>query len=300
MRIGQRMRIDHQTAEVVAALREVDVEPVLLKGPAVARWLYDGPGERTYVDIDLLVPPDCFDTAEERLIAEGFRAWDEGPSADHAVTLVRPGDHASVDLHRCLHGTEAAAPELVRAAVWTDHDELELGSCTVAVPSVPVRLLHAVLHLRPKDQAGSQAWTDLERAVQREPLEAWRRAVDIGRTLGVDGDIGPLLRLVGGGADLADQLGLSRKPSEGLLCEHRRNAPGLSRTRHRLHGLAPTERLRLLRRIVLPPADAMRRSYPVASKGSSGLVLAYLWRPCSVLGDWIGHRRRTGGRPTLR
>ncbi len=39
------------------------IRPLLIKGPAVAAWLYDDPAERWYGDVDLLVDPELFDAA---------------------------------------------------------------------------------------------------------------------------------------------------------------------------------------------------------------------------------------------
>ena len=52
------------TAEVVTALRDAEIESLLLKGPATVRWLYaDDPSARLYTDVDLLVPPAAFAAA---------------------------------------------------------------------------------------------------------------------------------------------------------------------------------------------------------------------------------------------
>jgi hypothetical protein len=60
------LRADATTAEVVGALRGAGVRPILLKGPAFARLLYDTePAARSYVDADLLV--------EQRLVPEAGR-----------------------------------------------------------------------------------------------------------------------------------------------------------------------------------------------------------------------------------
>ncbi len=53
---------------------------VLLKGPAVALYLYpENPSLRTYRDIDLLVDPQVFDAAEALLAGLGYSLLDRGP-----------------------------------------------------------------------------------------------------------------------------------------------------------------------------------------------------------------------------
>lgn len=56
---------------IVARLRDGGVEPVLVKGPAIAR-LYPERGLRPFTDLDLCVRPDRYDTAAAILRAGGF------------------------------------------------------------------------------------------------------------------------------------------------------------------------------------------------------------------------------------
>jgi len=49
------LHLDAVTAEVVEAFRAVGVRTILLRGPAVGKWLYQEVGDRSYVDVDLLV-----------------------------------------------------------------------------------------------------------------------------------------------------------------------------------------------------------------------------------------------------
>jgi hypothetical protein len=61
------------TAEAVQALRDQGVRAILIKGPTIAQWLYDDPADRPYQDIDLMVAPDRYGTAEEILGGLGYR-----------------------------------------------------------------------------------------------------------------------------------------------------------------------------------------------------------------------------------
>src|SRR5437667_12114242 len=51
----RRVAIDVVTAEVSEALRAAGMRCILLKGPALTRWLYPRGEERSYLDVDLLV-----------------------------------------------------------------------------------------------------------------------------------------------------------------------------------------------------------------------------------------------------
>ena len=57
--------LDRVTGEIVVAWRKAGVRTVQLKGPAITRWLYREREFRGYVDIDLLVPDQDVEAAEE-------------------------------------------------------------------------------------------------------------------------------------------------------------------------------------------------------------------------------------------
>jgi len=98
-------------AEARAALGDVPAAPI--KGIAYATTIYDHPGERPMIDVDLLVPPDRFDEACRRLARAGLRAV-PAPPRHHAVTFT--GGAAELDLHRSIVPPGWAAVDL--DGVW--------------------------------------------------------------------------------------------------------------------------------------------------------------------------------------
>src|SRR5207248_10574335 len=64
--------LDVALAEVACALSRAGLRSLVLKGPAIASWLYDDPADRAYGDIDLLVDPARFAQAESVLGRLGF------------------------------------------------------------------------------------------------------------------------------------------------------------------------------------------------------------------------------------
>jgi hypothetical protein len=67
VRTAHGMAVDQVAAEVVSAFRREGIDTVLLKGPALARWLHPE-GGRSYGDTDLLVAPVDFPAAEAVLV----------------------------------------------------------------------------------------------------------------------------------------------------------------------------------------------------------------------------------------
>jgi hypothetical protein len=91
---------EREIQEVVELLRSNDVEPVLVKGWAIAR-LYDEPGLRPYGDIDLCVDPDQYLTAKALLEDEVYRKY----RVDLHKGVVRLGNQPWGELYsrsRCL------------------------------------------------------------------------------------------------------------------------------------------------------------------------------------------------------
>lgn len=180
--LARTMLADALAAEVVTALRGAGIEPLLLKGPALAERLY-APEPRPYVDADLLVAPGEHAAAERVLAGLGLerdeRDWATG--AEHDAPWRRPGEPASVDLHRFPPGADRVDP----AVVWR---ALARRGVTRTVPGsdVPVRTLddpglalvvalHVAHHLGDGSDAGRPA-EDLARALRLIAPRAWRRS----------------------------------------------------------------------------------------------------------------------------
>src|SRR4051794_2286193 len=69
---AQTLSVDLLTAEVTATMRTREIRFILLKGPAIAAWLYRGAGFRPYGDCDLLLSPEQMPAAQEMLLEMGF------------------------------------------------------------------------------------------------------------------------------------------------------------------------------------------------------------------------------------
>jgi hypothetical protein len=112
--------LERRLGQVVRALLEEDVEPVVLKGPTLARPFY-GSIVRTYGDIDLLVPVAGWRRALDVLARSGFRRLIPEPRPGFDERFGKGASHADpegyeVDLHRTL--------VLGPFGLWIDPDEL--------------------------------------------------------------------------------------------------------------------------------------------------------------------------------
>ncbi|HSI26006.1 MAG TPA: nucleotidyltransferase family protein, partial [Aeromicrobium sp.] len=147
------LALDGAAADVVRALAAANIAHLLLKGPAMAHWLYaEDPSSRTYTDVDLLVSPADFEAAEDVIAGMGFLRPVSG-YRDRIESWVpesaweRPGAPPTfVDLHRGFHGVPVGAWD----SFWTVMDEqtalIEVGGAHMRIPDAAGCALIAALH----------------------------------------------------------------------------------------------------------------------------------------------------------
>jgi hypothetical protein len=280
--IALRLRVDGWTAEVVSAMRRESIEPILLKGPVIARWLYaEEPAARTYCDCDLLVGPRDTDRARALLAELGF-AVQEHPliAADehHARIFLRAGDGANVDLHRTMHGMEAIPEQRVWATARRHVTRLEVGGVSMDVPDAALRSLNVALHPVPEDGPASRAWRDLERALECVEDSGWRAALRLARELGIEHELAARLRRLPKGAQLADRLGIT---TEGSAYYNLRGAVSAGRAPRTVLAIShlrsqPSRgaQLRYAVAKLVPSAEQLRQENALARRGAGGLLLA--------------------------
>jgi hypothetical protein len=289
--LAHALAVDATAAEVIGALRDAGVAPVLLKGPVLAAWLYDVSDPRPYVDADLLISPSQQPDAERVLNALGFtrivRSWETERRVEHDSQWERSGDVGTIDLHRTLPGVRGVSPETLWSHVWPHTVDWEMPSPggMVRVLDEPARALLVALHLAHHLADGgisARPLADLERALARTSQHTWEGAVVLAGRLRAQAQLARGLHAVSGGDLLAEHLGL---PAPSIGYEVAEGIERLAATR----GIRA--RLRLLVGTLFPSPSYLRWSSPLARRGRLGLVLAYLLRPFVVLlNAWRGYR----------
>lgn len=271
--IGQRLRVDSWTAEAIVALRERSIRAVLLKGPAVACWLYrDDPYARPYADADLLVAPDQRQAAGDVLRRLGYEMYGESVLAvdePHARHFHRLADAAAVDLHRVIHCTEHIATQRVWNALSTGTETLAVAGIDVEIPSTAVRVLHLVLHLSSYDTSESQPWRDLQRALQVVDPHTWHDAAQIARSLGIAGQFGARLNRLPEARELVRALALPHEHASiiGLPPGAAVGIPGVGSLMHLAAQQGRRAQLAYLRGKLFPPAEFLLQRQANAQSG---------------------------------
>jgi hypothetical protein len=279
--IGLSLQLDAVTAEVVTALRATGIESVLLRGPAIARWLYEDANARSYVDVDLLVPPGDIEHAEQVLGGLGFSDYTvEGVLAHdrptYAHTWLRR-DGAAVDLHYALLGVR-----LEPARIWdvlaAETEMIAVLGTEVRVASPPGRALVVALHAAHHGVGVGQPLDDLARALELLPAGLWEKASSLAARLDAQVAFATGLRLLEPGREVAHTLGLP--PTSSTETTLRASTPPPMALG--FEWLATTRGLRgkagLVARKIVPAPRFMRAWSPLARRSSAGLAAAYGWR----------------------
>jgi len=276
---ARNLRIDAVTAEVVRAFQAAEIPTILLKGPVVARLVY-GDGTRPYVDTDLLVRPAEYRPAEKLLAELGFlpsKEWgDVRGTAYYQRHWHRPGDDGNIDLHHTLYGAAVPAKR-VWEEIAGETEPIVVGGVQVDGFGAAATTLHLALHAVYAEE--EKPLRDLSRALERLDFEHWVAAAGLAERLHAVPFMAAGLRLVEGGATLAERLGLPEAaplelrlreldaPRQAALVSHAFTTGGLR------GGVT------VAARVLVPRMAYMRSQFPLARRGPLGLAVAYALRP---------------------
>jgi hypothetical protein len=275
--IGTNLAADAVAAEVVPELEVRGIRTILLRGPAIADWLYRE-GERDYGDIDLLVEPGFVNQAEQTLRELGFSGRPLRPleylQPRHAEIWVR-GRTPPVDVHRTIVGVAASDRE-VWDTLWAETKSITLQGAAVRILDHQALLVLVTLHAA---QHGLEAATrDLAVALTEVGSDDWDRSAELATQLKALPAFGVGLRLFPAGRELADRFGIAvGAPPETLLRSEA--APDLALGLNWAADLPSIGlRARFIASKVFPTPDSMRATSAVARRGRAGLAAAYLRR----------------------
>jgi hypothetical protein len=277
------LRIDAATAEVVGALRNAGVPSILLKGPSIARWIYDG-ASRPYGDCDLLVPRSDVEASERSLRSLGFERGGlhsiPGDWPRHAA-VYRRGD-VVVDLHQTLLGVTADADRLWE--VLAPHrEQMHIAGASVDVLDAAGRAFVLALHSAKDGGRDEKPRRDLERALGILPPDLWRAAAEIAAAVGSGEAFAAGLRRCPAGRELSVLLDLSPQVSREIALRHQDPAALSVGVDWLLRSKGARRKVALVARKIVPPPAFLREWSPLARRGRWGLALVYLWRPLWLL-----------------
>ncbi len=270
--------VDQVAGQVIDALRQRDVRPILLKGASFAHWLYGDGGARPYNDIDLLVAPDQQATAGEVLADLGYvlRCAEaaQGEQADHATNWDRAGS-PTIDLHNTMSARLGVGSSRCWEVVSAQARPAVIGGRPAEVLAPESLALHVVLHA---EVGKTKTIDDLGRALSRLSLPDWQRTMELAEALDALPAFGIGLRLLPEGEAMATALGVPDEPTVELMLQASSTAT-LARPFEevaRAHGIRG--KATLVARELIPTPSFVRLWFPPARGSRLGLVAGYLYR----------------------
>ena len=274
---GIGLALEALAVEVTTAFERSGIPSILLKGPAVIRWLYPASTDRYSVDVDLLVAPADLARAEAALAELEFEPFEPRRDDKHARSWVRPGDALPVDLHRSIVGvgvTDEHAWDILSGVT----EQLEMCGATVSVLQPHGRALHVALHAAQETPDKEKALRDLGRALELVDFDVWQEARVLAIELDALPGLGAGLRLLPAGDAVARKLELPNYVTAEIALRTA-GAPDLSLGMNHLLELdGTTTRARYVASRAFPSPAAMRAWTPLARRGRFGLAAAYMWR----------------------
>jgi len=282
------LRLAH--AHVAHVLRNAGVPHVFIKGPSLEGWLLQ-PGERSFSDVDVLLPPSGEASARRALLEAGFvdttMSNRPGEFVQHARTF-RSSAHAyEVDVHREYPGLDTD-PVGAWTALYADRVAMEVGHRTIPVPSPEWRALILVLTAARAGTLTNREVVALQRAVDRLSIRFWNSVAGRARKVQAVGPLRAGLTLADGGAALAVRIGLHQRPSAQWLLTAR-SAPPPAIELAALSALPWRARLHRVAAEAFPSPSFMRKQSPSADHTLASLLKAYARRWMSLIGRMPGY-----------
>jgi hypothetical protein len=180
---GQRnARLRTQLAEVLSALNQAGIEPVLLKGAIrLTDQLYPDLGWRMLQDLDILVPPSRLAEAVGALYGIGYTIAAGSPDlpADHRhyPGLVHPAGCAPVELHTDLFPPTKRRPMLLNAAEMRGRTQpARLDNSRARLPSLEHQMIHLIGHCQIAHHGHVRGEIELRDRLEAAALVRWSPA----------------------------------------------------------------------------------------------------------------------------
>jgi hypothetical protein len=257
------LMLDGACRSIVHHLETDGYPMIMLKGATIATWLYPRPDERTYSDLDILVP-----FSERAGVVASLRELGYRPLLDEATRRaaspveepLRNDDGVSVDLHVSLKGI-GVPPQRAWEVLSSATVPWDWSGTTVRALAPHARAMHLALHLAQRGLVDAKAARDLRLGLERLDEEVWREASRLARALEAQDAFTAGLHLLPEGVELADRLELDA--ATGLETRMRASSASASSLfLTRALEARGRRRLALVRTQLFPSAEWMRMHFP--------------------------------------
>jgi hypothetical protein len=278
----RNLLIDRVTVDVFRALEADGIPAIILKGPAIANWLYRADEVRSYGDSDLMIPHHEWEHAGRVLTGLGFQNFLASMAHPRMESYAsdpwfREGE--DIDLHSTLYGI-GLHPDRVWDVMSGETARMMIAGAELPVLNEPARAMHVALHAA-QHQDG-KAILDLTKALDQLSEETWRQASNVAAQLDALPAFVAGLRVDPRGLEIAKRMGLAQ-----IRSTHTDLRAGQVPLAESLNELLETPgaaaKLRIARAELLPNLRFMRWWSPLARRGPVGIAAAYVWRPVYIV-----------------
>ena len=146
------LRNEHLRTQLIEAIRQLNsigIKPVVLKGAAsFFVKIFDDPGSRVMVDLDILVPQkaaeDCWNILHILGYSPANKDYDYSHH-HHLRPLYRPGDYGAIEIHRDVL-PNSTARLLPTQLVGRNIEAIQESDIELSIPTPTFRILHNLLH----------------------------------------------------------------------------------------------------------------------------------------------------------
>jgi len=142
-----------RTEPALARLQEAGIPFLVLKGAALNTVLYDGPGLRPMMDVDLLIRPSDAQRADAALTSFGCRRGPDLVNEDFYPRFYYEREYflpcrpeVKIDLHVRPFRPLRYAAILPDDALWDEPTPVRYGRLMVLIPNVENMLIHLAVH----------------------------------------------------------------------------------------------------------------------------------------------------------
>ncbi len=149
---ARAIKKESELLDVLRAMRERDIEPMIVKGIPLAYLLYRDPGVRVTKDTDILVEPSEVDAAKQVLLEKGYSLYtgfgsEAGYRAHHFHYVFGRGQNfdSVIELHWGLT-YPGDGSRVDGAAIRERSLAVKIGNTTVRTPSLPHAFWHLAMH----------------------------------------------------------------------------------------------------------------------------------------------------------
>jgi hypothetical protein len=278
--------LDAAAVKAFEAFAAAGVDPVLLKGPGLARLLYTAEERRTYSDVDVLVAPRDLTQARETLERLGYRNATDVLGIDDVGAVVHEESWVGVnagsqrelliELHLRMAGSEAP-PEAAWDALSPHRTWIDLRGRRMPVLDLQGSAMHLATHAAQHGPGYIKGCRELALGLERWPFAIWRGAARLAAEIEATEAFAAGMRLVPAGSELARTLGLPATDRLDWEIRHSGARPrGTFHLRALLEAQGLRARTRVVRRSLLPPRRWIEWQFPWARASGRRLLLAYL------------------------